>query len=207
MPNPQKFIDIACVGGVAADKKTQIAIAQEMQNWAAEEINERLEAYHLDLHADSKGCRYTGGWRSCSVDVHINTKELGLILAVDPKHLQSKESINKNWKNMLNDLVAFAGNIHSRFPMCVVGGVVGFEKSQTDAGMLDDMFSIVSKVAVRNAPTDQYALLEGFTIVVYDCNPRRLSPDIPPPTGNNSLFRASNVFNHMVDLLVQRHVR
>lgn len=38
----------ACKGGVAANKKTQIAVAQEMQNWAIEEINGRL-SYHLDV--------------------------------------------------------------------------------------------------------------------------------------------------------------
>ena len=181
-----------------------MAVSQEMQNWVAEEINERLEARGSNLRAESRARRYAGGWRSVSVDVHINTQELGLVLALDPKHLQSRSSIDKNWKNMLNDLVAFSGNLHSRFPNCVVGGVVGFEIQQTDSSMLDEMYDIVKRVAVRERVLDPQDLMEGFAIVVYDCGRHRLVPDIPPI---NSPLRASNMFERVADLVTRRYVR
>ena len=84
--------------------------------------------------------------------------------------------------------------------------MVGFNTSQIEPEILQSMYSIVSKVTIRNAPTEQSALLEAFGIIVYECDPPRLVLDTPPRTGQNSIFRANNVFDRMVDLLVQRYV-
>ena len=204
MANLQRFIETACRAGTSASKKDQMEIVRIMQDWVGTEINNRLEAYGLKIRAESKERRYRGGWRSVKVDVHIGTRELGLILAVDPKHLRSRQSIRKNWKNMLNDLVAFSANFHSRFPMCVVGGVLGFEKSQATQEMLDVIYSIFNHVAIRKQASDQHDLLEAFGLAIYECNPPRLSPNTPPP---RHPLRCEQAFDRIVELLIQRYVR
>jgi hypothetical protein len=180
-----------------------MAISQSMQDWVSQEINERLEGYGSDLRSVSKGKRYAGGWRSVSVDVHIQKPEQGLILALDPKHLQSRTSVNKNWKNMLNDLVAFSGNLHSRFPSCVVGGIVAFNKSEATQDTLKEMYSIIDRVAVRQSQTEANDLMEGFAIVIYDCDRERLVPDTPP---RHSKLRSDKMFERMAELVVRRYV-
>ena len=204
MANLQSFIETACRGGTSASKKVQMNVVRVMQDWVAEEMNERLEAHGLKIRAESKERRYTGGWRNVKVDVHIGTRELGLVLAIDPKHLRSRESIRKNWKNMLNDLVAFSANFHSRFPLCVVGGVLGFEKTQATQEMLSEIYSILSRVAIRKQASDQHDLMEAFGLAVYECDPPRLSPSIPPP---RNPLRCKHAFDRMVELLIQRYVR
>lgn len=180
-----------------------MSISAKMQEWVASEIEERLESYNLDLEVEPKEKRYAGAWRSIPVDVHVSTPRLGLVLAIDPKHLQSSGSIGRNWKNMLNDIIAFGGNLHGRFPMCVVGAVVGFNAEEIDEDTLADMYSIIGKVAVRESPSEQSALLEGLAIIAYECEPPRISPTIPPP---QSPFRYSATFDKMAKLIVQRFV-
>ena len=204
MTHLEQFILTACKAGTSASKKDQMGIVKAMQDWVGAEINRRLEAYGMKTRAESKELRYKGGWRSVKVDIHIGSRELGLVLALDSKHLRSMVSIRKNWKNMLNDLVAFSANFHSRFPMCVVGGLVGFEKSQATSEMLSDMYSILSHVAIRKQASDQHDLLEALGLAVYECAHLRLSPSVPPP---RSPFRCELAFDRLVELLIQRYVR
>lgn len=204
MPDVPEFVRTACQGGKNAPKSVQMQIQNTMQEWVAEQLRERLEAHSLShLKVDPKRKSYAGGWRSVAVNVHIQSEELGLVLAVEPKHLQSNVSASKNWKNMLNDLVAFAGNIHSRFPMCVVGGVLGLSH---DVGnkVLEEMYSIVNKVAIRQTSIEPNNLLEGFGIIVYECSSPRISPAAPPP---NSPYRINIMLDHMVEMLHQRYVK
>jgi hypothetical protein len=198
------FIEIACHGGPKASKAVQMQISQAMQDWAAAEINLRLEGFHVNLRASPNPKNFAGGWRVISVDVHVETPEHGLVLAVDPKHLQSKTSIGQNWRNTLNDLIAFAANFHARFPMSVVGGMIGFNRAEASQESLDEMYAILKRIAVREKPSDDFALLEAFGLIVYDCHPQRLSPDTPPP---GDPLRADMMIGRMVDLLIQRHVK
>lgn len=204
MASFQNFIQTACIGGTTASKQIQMQISQLMQDWAAHEINERLEANNLDIRATSVPEKYAGGWRNIKVDVSIGSKKIGLILAFDPKHLQSQGSIRRNWKNTLNDLIAFSANFHSRFPTCVIGGMIGFDKSQVNERILDDMYSILKHVGIRDKPSDQHNLLEAIALAVYECDPIRLSPNVPPP---NSPLRCTFAFDRIVDLLIQRYVK
>lgn len=183
-------------------------IAEKMQDWVREQIEARLEERLDDkafgkLEISSVGKQYAGGWRSVSVDVHVRTEKTGLLLAADPKHLQSGKSIAKNWKNMLNDILAFAGNLHTRYPMAVVGAALGFSEAQAEESTLKEMYSIFERVATRTLPSDVATNLEGFAIMVYECDPPRLSPSIPP-TGNP--FRFDTAFDRMASLFVQRFV-
>jgi hypothetical protein len=193
------FLKLACQGGA---KKAQMAIAQAMQDWVCDEINQRLAKHGSQLKANPKAHGYVGGWRTISVDIHIGESKFGLLLAVDPKHLQG-QSVEKNWNNTLNDLIAFSANFHTRFPLCVVGGMIGFKRSDIkNPNKLKDMYSVVEHVATRDRPTDPLNLLEAFSFVAYECNPFGLSPNVPPPGSN---LRADKAIDRMVDLLIQRN--
>lgn len=197
------FVKSACAAGTTGSKTAQMGIARVMQSWAADEINQRLQRHHITLRANSTGKKFAGGWRGVSVDVHIETVQHGLILALDPKHLQSKESVKKNWKNTLNDLLALASNIHSRFPICVVGGMIGFNKAESDQNMLREMYSILNHVAIRDKATEEYGFMEAFALVIYECDPISLSPNIPP---RGSQLRAGAALDRLVNIFVQRYV-
>src|SRR5438445_13010579 len=115
---------------VKLDKKQQQDLTILIQHWVAECIQrhlaqsqelENLEGWPIAWQGKRN---FLGALRWQEVDLWIANADAGLVLAVDPKHFQSKDSLGKNWKNGHNDLVAFASNLHERFPLCAVGGVI-----------------------------------------------------------------------------------
>lgn len=163
-------------------KKEQQTLALALQEWTARSIHAHLENIveangrpdlgpHLArepwrIHFNGK--RMLGGVRWQEVDVWMTNSEAGLVLAVDPKHFQSADSLNKNWKNGHNDLVAFATNLHERFPECAVGGVVCFPHRAASPQVLKQMHGICSRSIPRERPTNAYGEFEGFGLAVYD---------------------------------------
>ena len=115
-----------------------------------------------------KGKDFLGAVRWQEVDVWAANAEAGLVLAVDPKHFQSQDSLKKNWKNGHNDLVAFATNLHERFSLCVVGGVICFPEWAAMSQDLKQMHSICGRSIPRERPLNAYGKFEGFALVVYD---------------------------------------
>ena len=112
-------------------KKEQQGLASALQEWTANCIDAYLQEImgkplKVEWKIEYRGKDFLGAVRQQEVDVWLSTPEGGLALAVDPKHFQSEESLNKNWKNGHNDLVAFATNLHERFPLCAVGGIISF---------------------------------------------------------------------------------
>lgn len=146
--------------GEGLSKAKQQALAIALQQWAAACITVHLqntigrEAEELLKIAKDKewkihyrGRSFLGAVRWQEVDVWMSNDEAGLVLAVDPKHFQSKDSLNKNWKNGHNDLTAFATNLHERFPMCAVGGVISFPQWTAAEAVLKQMNNICSQGA------------------------------------------------------------
>lgn len=106
-------------------KKQQQALAVALQNWAADCVKAGLE-YILqneqrdDLHKhiqkvqweiNYRGKDFLGAVRIQEVDVWLTNPEAGLVLAIDPKHFQSADSLGKNWKNGHND----AGSLRDQY--------------------------------------------------------------------------------------------
>jgi hypothetical protein len=99
--------------------------------------------------------------------VWLTNPETGLALAVDPKHFQSEKSFDKNWKNGLNDLVAFSTNLHERFPACAVGGFISFPEWATRPPSLRQIHSICARAIPRDRPLNAYGKFEGLGLAVY----------------------------------------
>lgn len=66
--------------------------------------------------------RVIGGVRPQNFDVGYRPD--GVRFAYDTKTLNDRESVGKNWQNMVNDLATEATTVHSRFPHTVVAFLV-----------------------------------------------------------------------------------
>ena len=75
--------------------------------------------------------------------------------------------MKKNWKNGHNDLVAFATNLHERFPLCAIGGVISFPEWAATPQDLKQIHSICGRSTHRERPLNAYGKFEGFGVAVY----------------------------------------
>lgn len=160
----------------------QQALASALQEWTAQCITSHLQTIlseqvrddlmrHIHQAAwqiNHRGKDFMGAVRMQEVDVWLSNPETGLVLAVDPKHFQSQDSLGKNWKNGYNDLVAFATNLHERFPMCAIGGVIVFPQWAATARDLKQLHNICSRSIPRERPLNAYGKFEGFALATYD---------------------------------------
>jgi len=94
-------------------KAQQQALALALQEWSARCIATHLETIWTEQGRDDlkryaqkevwqihyRGKAFLGAVRWQEVDVWMTNAEAGLVLAVDPKHFQSPDSLKKNWKN------------------------------------------------------------------------------------------------------------
>jgi hypothetical protein len=186
-------------------KAEQQALASALQEWTAHCILQHLEtllqeqAEKAALHRlqgsgwqiHHRGKDFLGAVRWQEVDVWLANPEAGLVLAVDPKHFQSRKSLDKNWKNGHNDLVAFATNLHERFPGCAVGGVLAFPEWAATSQQLKQIHTICNRSIPREKPLNAYGKFEGFGVAVYDSKGNLVWPFAPAsPLRPNNAFAA-----------------
>jgi hypothetical protein len=174
----------------ALPKGKQQALAGALQEWAALHVVRELEAVVHEterpelmplLSSDAwkvhfKGKRFLGALRWQEVDVWLTNPETGLALAVDPKQFQSEKSFDKNWKNGLNDLLAFSTNLHERFPGCAVGGFISFPEWATRPQSLQQIHGICARAIPRERPLNAYGKFEGLGLAVYDASGQLVWP-------------------------------
>jgi len=189
------------------DKKEQQDLTVILQQWVASCIQYELEQLadpNLLKHWEIiwKGKRsFMGAVRWQEVDVWMADEDAGLVLAVDPKHFQSKDSLGKNWKNGHNDLVAFASNLHERFPMCAVGGVIALPEWASTTAILSQMHSICFRSITREKPSNAYGKFEGFALVVYN-----LDGDLIWPFKQDSPLKPCAAFKSLAEKLIARTI-
>ena len=94
-------------------------------------------------------------------------------------------------KNTHNDLVAFSSNLHERFPLCAVGGVIAFPEWAGSEAILKQMHGICSRSIPRDKPLNSYGKFEGFALVIYDSKGSLTWPfDKESPLNPSFAFRA-----------------
>lgn len=196
-------------------KAQQQALAVALQEWSSRCIRACLEEVlqaqqRDDLHKqiqkvqwqiNYKGKDFLGAVRVQEVDVWLTNPEAGLVLAVDPKHFQSADSLKKNWQNGLNDLIAFATNMHERFPLCAVGGIISFPEWAAAPQSLKQMRSICARAIPREKPLNAYGKFEGFALAIYDTQCNLVWPFQP-----EDLLKPGNAFLALADALYSRTV-
>jgi hypothetical protein len=208
------------VAGPAAalPKAEQQALAMALQEWAARCITWHLESllaeqergdlrHHIQKETwqvHHKGKDFLGAVRWQEVDVWLTNAEAGLVLAIDPKHFQSQDSLKKNWKNGHNDLVAFTTNLHERFPLCAVGGIIAFPEWAATAQDLKQIHSICGRSIPRERPLNAYGKFEGFGFAVYDAHGNLtwpFKPESPLKSGTAFVWLANAVYQRTIALL------
>lgn len=190
----------------AIAKKEQMSLALALQQWTAQCITAHLkeiagaEDYASGWEIGFKGKNFLGAVRWQEVDVWLATDQTGLALAVDPKHFQTKDSLKKNWKNGHNDLVAFATNLHERFPLCAVGGVIAFPEWAATSRDLKQMQSICIRSIPRDRPLNAYGKFEGFALAPYNTDGELCWPF----TKNGERLKPENAFLSLANALYSR---
>ncbi len=201
------------VADQALPKAAQQELASVLQEWAAHCIASHLEAIIEQQQRDDlmsrikqekwqihhKGKDFLGAVRWQEVDVWLTNNEAGLVLAVDPKHFQSQDSLKKNWKNGHNDLVAFATNLHERFPLCAVGGVIAFPEWAASPQDLRQIHSICERSIPRERPLNAYGKFEGFGLALY-----KTGGELVWPFNDDSPLKPSAAFASLANAVYQR---
>jgi hypothetical protein len=104
----------------------------------------------------------------------------------------------------INDLVAFATNLHERFPLCAIGGVICFPEWAATPRDLKQMHSICGRSVPRERPLNAYGKFEGFALAVYDAGGNLFwpfKPDSPLHPGAAFAALANAVYQRTVALL------
>jgi len=198
----------------ALDKAEQQHLAVALQEWTATCILFYIKRFMLEagipslekilkkpeweIHFQGK-TNFLGATRQQEVDVWMSNPKAGLVLAVDPKHFQSKDSLNKNWKNGHNDLIAFTTNLHERFPLCAVGGVIAFPLEAATDAVLRQMYGICSRSIPRPRSINANNKFEGFALAPYGTN-----GELSWPFEDDSPLRPDNAFSNLAGAVLQR---
>jgi len=205
------------ITGPAANlpKKAQQTLAAALQEWAAQCVKSHLERILGEQQRDDllpilqkekwqiqhKGKDFLGAVRWQEVDVWLANAEAGLVLAADPKHFQSQDSLKKNWKNGHNDLVAFATNLHERYPLCAIGGVIVFPEWAATPQDLKQMHGICRRSIPRERPLNAYGKFEGFALTLYTTR-----GELTWPFEGDSPLKPSAAFSALAIAVYQRTV-
>jgi len=203
--------------GDSLTKAQQQAVAVLLQEWSSLCIKMYLDKIlrsenRTDLQKEVekvrwqinyKGKDFLGAVRVQEIDVWLTNPESGLVLAVDPKHFQSSSSLDKNWKNGHNDLVAFSSNMHERFPLCAVGAIISFPEWTASSTTLKQMHSICGRSVPRERTQDCFGKFEGFGLAVYDSSGSLIWPS---SFKEDSHLRPSHAFESLAEALYVRTI-
>lgn len=140
--------------------------------------------------------RIVGGIRPQNFDVAYRPD--GPRFAFDSKTLNDKESIQKNWQNMINDLATEASTVHTRFPYAVVGFMVIVPKPALAAGQQTGLLRTLERMGTRKDSGAETHLAEAISLVVWD--PTTGTIDSSVPITNSHLH-----INNFSDIVFQRY--
>lgn len=121
--------------------------------------------------------RIVGGIRPQNFDVAYRPD--GVRFAFDSKTLNDKESIPKNWQNMINDLATEASTVHTRFPYAVVAFMVIVPKPALAAGQQQGLLRTLERMGTRKESGAETHLAEAIAFVVWDPATGTISDDVP----------------------------
>jgi hypothetical protein len=101
--------------------------------------------------------------------------------AFDSKTLNDKESIGKNWQNMINDLATEATTVHSRFPHAVVAFMVIYPAPCLSSVLGKATIETLERLARRNSVDGPMYMAEAISLVLWNPHDGIIDPDIPLP--------------------------
>jgi hypothetical protein len=110
--------------------------------------------------------RIIGGVRPQNFDVGYRPD--GVRFALDSKTLNDRESVAKNYQNMINDLATEATTVHSRFPYAIVAFIVGIPRPCLVEPQSASLIGTLERLARRTLIDEPAHLAEAIALVVWE---------------------------------------
>lgn len=123
--------------------------------------------------------RIIGGVRPQNFDVGYRPD--GVRFVFDSKTLNDRESIGKNWQNMVNDLATEATTVHSRFPHAVVAFMVVCPELVISAARRRALNDTLERLARRVSVEDANHMAEVISLVLWNPYDGTIDPAFPNP--------------------------
>lgn len=144
--------------------------------------------------------RVVGGVRPQNFDVGYRPD--GIRFAFDSKTLNDRESIGKNWQNMINDLATEATTVHSRFPYAVVAFMVICPAPCFSPTRQRAIIETLERLARRNAVDGPVHLAESIALILWNPVDGTIDNDVPIPS---SLLRIEKLSEQIETAYVTRY--
>lgn len=142
--------------------------------------------------------RIVGGIRPQNYDAAYRPD--GPRIVFDSKTLNDKDSIKKNWQNMVNDLATEAATVHTRFPYCIVSFIVALPEPAVMPSQRRDIVRTLERLGSRKDELDQHHLAEAISLVLWDPATGKIDPSIPDVGSNLRLDTMHDrIYPHYVD--------
>ncbi|MDD4891760.1 MAG: hypothetical protein PHU85_17720 [Phycisphaerae bacterium] len=122
--------------------------------------------------------RVIGGIRPQNFDVAYRPD--GIRFAYDSKTLNTRQSLSKNYQNMINDLGTEAATVHTRFPSAIVAFIVAVPEPCLGAHR-KNLTSALSRLRGRQTTTGDVHKAEVIALFVWDPTNGTVDPNWPPP--------------------------
>lgn len=192
--------------------RTGAVIAPLHEYCVHELVERRLPRARLHPAASAKTgrkrVRILGGYMPKEIDVCLTYPDSGPLLAVSVKSQMS--SIVKNTINRFEEYVGDATNLHSRFPMLVLGFMMLLPACEetyvkgTPTEGLQRIASLLERSNARRVVTEPSGSYEVSCLLLADLDksPPRLVPTFPNP---GSILRVDTFFDRLVELFRQRN--
>jgi hypothetical protein len=121
--------------------------------------------------------RVIGGIRPQNFDVAYRPD--GIRFAYDSKTLNGRESVGKNYQNMVNDLGAEATTVHSRFASAIVAFIIAVpEPCLGNHGR--NLMAALTRLCGRNTISGDLYKAEAIGLVVWHPETGAMDADWPP---------------------------
>ncbi len=123
--------------------------------------------------------RIIGGVRPQNFDVGYRPD--GVRFAFDSKTLNDRDSIGKNWQNMINDLATEATTVHSRFPHALVAFMVIYPEPVVPPSHRTATIGTLERLARRVNVDDPPYMAEAISLVLWNPTDGTIDPNLPVP--------------------------
>ncbi|MFJ5667788.1 hypothetical protein [Micromonospora tulbaghiae] len=121
--------------------------------------------------------RVVGGVRPQNFDVGYRPD--GVRVAFDSKTLNDRQSVGKNYQNMINDIATEATTVHSRFPYAVVAFLVAIPAPCLVHPQSQALIGTLERLGRRTLVDEPEHLAEAISLVIWDPETGEVSPDVP----------------------------
>lgn len=102
--------------------------------------------------------------------------------AFDSKTLNDRDSIGKNWQNMINDLATEATTVHSRFPHAIVAFMVIYPTPCVSSAHQKATIEPLERLARRSTVDGSPYMAEAISLVLWNPNNGTIDLVIPDPS-------------------------